>query len=188
NSIFQRLDKDTVFLLSIGNNNELYRSADDGNSWSIRMDTTLFGPNAMGFFNGMEGLVDYGYGNQLLRTKNGGSVWTLTTTPFDHVGIFKTYGDSMIIGGGIASNAVGYFILSKDRGHTWPNITPFGGQGSSPLDFCFLNSDTIFGISSPNISGKSYFIKTTNSGQNWESSLAPLKYNFGITAKKGNEI
>src|SRR4051812_162636 len=33
-SYFQRLDKDTVFLLSTGNDAEIYRSTDGGNNWS----------------------------------------------------------------------------------------------------------------------------------------------------------
>jgi len=185
---FQRVDKDTLFMLTNGNINQLYRSVDGGNNWVKRMDTTAFAPEGFVFFNSREGIMDRGYGNMLLRTQNGGGLWTSTTTPLFSFSLFKTYGDSLIIGGGMGSpSAVGTLLLSKDRGCTWPIISGLGGQGGSPTAFCFLNADTIFGISSSDIFGQVHFTKSTNGGQTWQNSSAPLYYSLGL-AEKGNDI
>jgi photosystem II stability/assembly factor-like uncharacterized protein len=184
-SFFQRMDKDTVFLLSSGYSAELYRSVDGGNNWSKRLDTTAFIPNSFTFFDGREGIVDYGYGNQILRTLNSGAAWTLTSTAMPSITMFKSFGDSILIMGGIASpNTNGIFLFSRNRGHTWPYPTEV--MKSSPSDFCFLNADTIFGISHRTIWG-STFTRSMNGGQSWQIFPEPLYNNDGMT-KQNSEI
>jgi photosystem II stability/assembly factor-like uncharacterized protein len=184
-SFIQRLDGDTLFLLSSGYTAELYRSTDGGNTWHRRLDTTIFIPNSFSFFDGREGVVDYGYGNQILRTLNGGGAWTVTNTTLPSITIFKSFDDSILIMGGIASpNTNGVFLLSKKRGCNWPFAPQI--MKAAPADFCFLNSDTIFGVSYRTIWG-STFTRSTDGGQNWQTFPEPLYNNDRIT-KRGSEL
>lgn len=185
NCYIQRIDSDTVFLLSTGNTAELYRSTDKGSSWAKRMDTTAIIPNSFTFFDANEGLVDYGYGNQILRSVSGGAAWTVTPTTLPSVTFFRSYSDSFCIMGGMASpNPNGVFLFSCDRGRSWPY--PVEIMKSTPTDFCFYNKDTIFGVSNRAVWGSS-FVRSLNRGKNWQTLTEPLFYNDGLS-KQGRSI
>ncbi len=179
----QRLDTNTLYLLANGNGSILYKSIDGGLNWKNKWSTG-FAPSCVAFFDTLEGITDKGIMNNLLRTLDGGITWSTSTSPLYSIDIAKTYGDSMVImGGANFPYPGGLFYLSKDRGNSWPYSWTFAGL---PNDFFFLNKDSIFAVSSPDIWGDSYFAKTTDGGNTWQNILAPLHYSNGISFRNGN--
>jgi photosystem II stability/assembly factor-like uncharacterized protein len=175
----QRLDANTVFLLSYTpSETYLYKSTDGGNNWVQKSNTTGAFNHEIGFFDSTEALMTDG--PYLLRTTNGGSSWTNISSPFQ-IGMtsIKTYDDSLvcIVGVDVLSGGI---RLSKDRGHTWP----FGwGLGYNPTDIFFLNKDTVFGVSQGG-----GFTKTMNGGTTWDgSSEPPINNCYGVYFKNANE-
>lgn len=155
--------------MSAGNGSILYRSYDGGATWSTRWSTG-FAPSVAIFFDSLEAITDLGYGNTLLRTFNGGASWSPTVTTLvlgtNAISYMEGYGDSTIVVGDY-----GAFYISNDRGHTWP----IAWGATAPFwDFCFLNKDTIFGVTGANNFGEAYITKTTNGGATWKNSFAPI--------------
>ena len=175
----QRLDLNTVFLLSYTPSQTLlHKSTDGGNNWIQKSTTSGAFSHDFRFFDSTEALMTDG--PYLWRTTNGGASWTNNNSPFsiENTAI-KTYGDSMVCVAGV-NVLLGGIMLSKDRGHTWP----YGwGFGKNPTDIFFLNKDTIFGVSKAG-----GFTKTTNGGLTWDnSSEPPINNCYGIYFKNGKE-
>jgi hypothetical protein len=175
----QRIDTSLVFSLhrSSPSSSTLYKSTDGGYNWIKKQDTSLY-LTQFSFFDSYEGIV-IGSSSNLIRTLDGGNTWStgsysLTGPP----SVIKVFGDSMVcVGEG------GAFYLSKDRGHTWP----YGGSLWSPIDFFFLNMDTIFGLSLHTNINPSNFTKTFNGGVNWVDSPIPLFSPLAIFFKSAKE-
>lgn len=177
----QRLDTNTIFLLSYTPSQTLlYKSHDGGNNWIQKSSTSGAFSHEIAFFDSTDALMTDG--PFLWRTTDGGSTW-ISATPDFGVGYetIKVYGDSMVCMGSIGVSSVGAFKISKDRGQTWP----YGGGslGLYPTDSYFLNQDTVLCISSGG-----GFNKTLNGGQSWHPSTTDFIYSaYGICFKNYKE-
>lgn len=177
----QRLDTNKLYILSVGSGNcKIFKSVNGGNNWVEKYDTTMLLTHFR-FFDSLEGIavaVNY----KLKRTKNGGNTWSLGNSPAGIATAIEVYSDSMICIG----DGNGTILLSKDRGNTWPIGGGFPGVGAR--DFCFVNKDTILGVSATHpSSGKNYFTKTFTGGASWQNSILPLNNPYAIYFKNGYE-
>jgi photosystem II stability/assembly factor-like uncharacterized protein len=173
----QRIDTSISYLLSFTPNQLLlYKSIDGGYNWVQKLDTAGAFSSNISFFDSLEGIISMN--SSIIRTKNGGTSWTSTVSPLAITSIMVKYGDSLICIGGSDANASGAIATSKDRGNTWIQSGGFPTP-ATPTGFCFLNNDTIFGVSSPGNFG-AYFTKTTDGGNIWQNSPIPLFRPNGI--------
>ena len=134
----------------------------------------------------------------LLKSIDGGTSWNslnlppqalshdlvaVDVTPADPNSVFIYYenvSDSLICIGGLFVSGSG-FRLSKNRGISWP----FGTGTFSSIyfnDYCFLNKDTIFAVTSPG-----GFLSTFDGGNNWPSVSIPMKEVNCVSFRSANE-
>lgn len=186
----QRLDANTVFLLSYSpNGTYLFKSVDGGNNWIPRASSTGAFSHELSFFDTLSALMTDG--PYLYKTVNGGNTWSNTPCPFQ-IGTtaIKTYGDSLVCLGGIDVSGTG-FMMSKNRGNTWLPAWGTIGHGLEITDFFFLNKDTMFAVSkTTNVpySEKAGFFYTTSGGSAWtDMGLPQLKDAYGVYFKSKKE-
>jgi photosystem II stability/assembly factor-like uncharacterized protein len=183
-----RKDSNNLYLLSYTPNQTLiYKSTDGGANWTQKLDTIGHYGCYMDFFDGSEGF--YSDGTSIVKTKDGGDTWVSGYSFYSAgllgISVIKTYGDSMVFVGG--SNLYnGSIFLSKDRGQTWPTSLAGGTAGDAPVDFFFLNKDTIFCSAFSKFGGS--LALTMNGGQTWtDNTSLPLFQPHGINFKSVKE-
>ncbi len=186
----QRLDANTIFLLSYSpNGTYLFKSVDGGNNWIPRATSSGAFSHELGFFDTLSALLTDG--PYLYKTINGGNSWSNTPCPFQ-IGTtaIKTYGDSLVCLGGIDVSGTG-FMMSKNRGNTWLPAWGTLGHGLEITDFSFMNKDTMFAVSkTTNVpySETAGFFYTTNGGGSWtDMGLPQLKDAYGVLFKSNKE-
>jgi photosystem II stability/assembly factor-like uncharacterized protein len=177
----QRIDSNDIFLVSYTpSQTNFYKSTDQGNNWVQKSSLQGSNERSFSFFDSLAGFMSNG--PFLSKTNNGGVSWTNVTPPFSiSVTFLKAYNDSvMCMGGQVATG--GGLKLSKDKGNTW--AFGWGAFGNIKITDCFfLNKDTIFGVT---LGGA--FTKTTDGGNNWDSSSEPPIYNsYAVYFKQANE-
>ncbi|MDO8998426.1 MAG: T9SS type A sorting domain-containing protein [Bacteroidota bacterium] len=178
----QRLDTSKLYVLSISSGNyKIFKSADGGNNWVEKYDTTMLLTHFR-FFDSLEGIaVAPTY--KLKRTKDGGNTWSSGPSPANITTAIEVFGDSMICIG----DGSGTIYLSKNRGKTWPLGSGFPSSSYS-RDIHFIDKDSLFVVSAPSTSGQCYFTKTFTGGLTWQNnSIIPLNNPYAIYFKTGNE-
>jgi photosystem II stability/assembly factor-like uncharacterized protein len=185
----QRLNPNTIFLLSYSpNDTYLFKSNDGGYNWAPRSVSTGASSHEFSFFDTLTGLMTDG--PYLYKTINGGNTWTNVSCPFQ-IGTtaIKTFGDSIVCLGGIDVNGRG-FMISRNRGSTWLPGWGTIGHGLEITDFFFLNKDTIFAVSKStevDYSTSASFYYSINGSNNWTDVELPLKDAYGIFFKSKKE-
>src|SRR6218665_24524 len=182
-----RLDENKSFVLSNNfgaYNNKIYKSTNDGNNWSLVLDTSGLLIEHLKFWDANEGLAISTF-NKAIRLKNGGATRLQSYSPYIATDRMEIYGDSLVALGG-SSGGVGSVVISKDRGNTWmPGGIGFGSQ-SFARDIFFLNKDTIFAISTKGFWGP-YLAKSFDGGANWQKVVIPDYGPYGVCFRKANE-
>ncbi len=186
-----RNDTSNIYMLSTSSsayNTRLYKSVDGGSNWALRLDTPGYYVPFYTFFDTLEG-VALGTFGKMIRTKDGGKTWTSGSQPLSVLTTIKNDRDSTVIVGGNAAGSGG-FMISKDRGNTWLPGVNLGGGNPQPMDFFFLNRDTIFGIATAGWDGSS-ITKSFNGGKTWQVNTItsnPLIKPLGMFVKSNAEI
>lgn len=189
---YQRLDTNLLFSFSRDYANydfKIFKSINDGQSWNKIFDSigggTFF--THFAFFDNNEGVV-LALGNQMTRTKNGGTSWIQGGSHYQTaVTAVEIYGDSTIAVGGLSPGAVGGVLVSSTRGTSWNTAVGCNlGQSGEPRDIKFMGVDTIIAIGSAGQKGN-IFTKSFNGGKNWICNTTPLIDPYGMIFKNINE-
>ncbi|MDO8998425.1 MAG: T9SS type A sorting domain-containing protein [Bacteroidota bacterium] len=182
-----RVDTNICYMLSTNfsqNISRIYKSINDGVTWTLKFDTTGMNITHMRFFDSLGGIA-YAGTYKSLRTTNGGNTWSVGSSLYIQHSAIESYSDSLLCLG----TGSGGFIFSKNRGNTWISGGSFTSSSANSYarDFFFLNKDTIFAVSNSGQSG-TILSKSFNGGINWQYCQIPF-YNdsYGVYFKNKNE-
>lgn len=171
-----------------------WKSVNGGYAWTKKYDITspAIYSGVTQFFDTLNG-ISFHTNQKCLRTNNGFATCSQGTWPDTYIYGVEVFGDSTII---IGSSVVDCAIrISANRGQTWLGVGPPSGLGQcSPIDFEFLNKDTIFSVT--NIADiYASFLVSINGGVTWKEYSftgadlsAPIDACSRICIRKGNEV
>lgn len=187
NNYLLRINSSLSYILSSGfnlNRYRVYKSTDDCNTWTRKLDTVGFFLRHLRFFNGTDGYAVTSTLYQSIRTNNGGDTWATafpipTAVPLD----LQVFGDSLICLGG-NNNGAGSFFVSQNRGKTWTGTSTF--LETIPRKIQILNEDT-FLVSSYS-QYPAAFLKSIDKGLTFQKvDLPSVSEVYGIKFKNYSE-
>ena len=166
------VDGSTVYIAGFVGTQELYKSTDNGNTWSAisyASAPTITGFNAYGFDKFGSNMMCVGtYGEMLKSTDNGANWYTLSYRR----SLANLNGDLYAQNGSGRVIAVGVNIPSNDAIVNSPD----GGESWFAADFIINNYCSSISMINPStgyICGRyGLFYKTTNGGSTWDTSLS----------------
>lgn len=143
--------------------------------WNFAVDANKHWVKSMEFTDNQNGIAVCD-GGQILKTSDGGWIWTTSNGPIlrDYNRIFFIDNQNMIIVGGIndtAQSPIQTILRSTNGGQSWTVVHDQAGQWLKSVYFPTPSTGYAVGDSGT-------ILKTTNGGANWAPISAPLQRNF----------
>ena len=160
------MDDNTGFV--VGEKGVLNKTTDAGISWSRIELSTSFGLNKIVFVNPSTGYI-CGDSGVIKKTINSGVNWFDLSTPATDTNLISIY--FLNLNTGFLGTDGGSVLKTTNSGLNWRHvftITGIGLMGTRDIDF--LNEN--YGVASGDLA--IYF--TTNSGENWTSTIFPSSF------------
>lgn len=160
--------------VAVGNGGTIFKSSDQGNSWSFKtqgfvqqFSAVYFLNSNIGFAGGYDEIAGVFYG-VILRTTNSGLNWTKNFDSTQWVWTFCFLNSSTGFAAGGAYAMIGHISKTTNGGENWVLQNYYG---LSIRDMMFADISTGYAVC------RLYnILKTTNSGDNWNNNFVASVY------------
>lgn len=167
-----KISGDQVIVGGLVSSKNIYSTTDNGQTWTnfnydnqdIQMNN-VYGLDKIG-----NTIVIAGSFGDMMKSTNNGALWTPLTMRVSYANMSDIYaqsGNSRVIAIGTYAGAPGSIFFSSNGGANWTTSNFVHGLSNQPSSIDMINSSTGY------VSGRfGLFIKTTNGGETWDTSLS----------------
>lgn len=156
---------------AVGGEGQLFRTTDGGESWPIMPSGVAFDLTQIEFADSLTGFITDAFDSLLLKTSDGGNVWTVinypTGLPNLHINDIHFISDSIGFISGTSDETV--LLRTTDQGITWTQVYSSWLQ-SDGGKFVFFNELSGFYALPTVVQYSSVIISTDDGGNTWTES------------------